>query len=64
MKLKSEQINLYSSQVLSKLDEEDINDIIKTFISETNENLKRVLIQKGLASSFDNTFLISLPTIS
>ena len=64
MKLTSNQINLYSSTILSKLTEDDIGEIIKTFRSETNEDLKRVLIQKGLARNFDDTFLISLPTIS
>lgn len=64
MKLTSNQIRSYSSIILSKLKEDDIEEIIRTFRSETNEDLKRVLIEKNLASSFDNTFLISLPTIS
>lgn len=64
MNLKPYQIHLYSSKVLSKLTEDDIGEIINTFRSETNEMLKSVLIKKGLARSFDDTFLISLPTIS
>jgi hypothetical protein len=64
MKLTSNQIRSYSSIILSKLKEDDIEEIIRTFRSVTNEDLKRVLIEKNLAHSFDDTFLISLPTIS
>ena len=64
MELTNEQIRSYSSIVLSKLKEEDINEIITAFRSEGNENLKEVLIKNHLAINFGDTFLISLPTIS